>query len=73
MSRAAETGVGLAGTGADVELETVRESSSGKALLLRAPTGEEIWMPASAFDEEGLLKPWGVRMLEDKLEEAGAG
>ncbi len=60
--------IGLKGTGNDVELDIVRETE--RAYLLLHDDGTQVWMPKSAFDEEGNLKDWAVPMLEEKLEGA---
>lgn len=58
--------VGLVGTGADVELEVVRETD--RAYLLLEPYGKEIWLPKSVFDEEGVLKKFGLKLFHEKVE-----
>ena len=57
--------VGLEGTGCAVELAIVRETE--KAYRLRNWLDDEFWMPKSAFDEDGELKPSYRAMYEDKL------
>ncbi len=60
--------VGLAGSGNDYELEVLRETS--KAYLLRSWHGEELWLPKTAFESDGMITEWGYKMLLDKLENA---
>lgn len=58
--------VGLSGTGNDVELDILKETE--KAYLLLTEENEELWMPKSAFDDEGCLKESFEKMFCDKIE-----
>lgn len=60
--------IGLKGSGNyDYELEITKETDH--AYYLRTPNNEEIWMPKSTFDSEGMLLEKYEDMLTEKLEE----
>jgi hypothetical protein len=57
--------IGLEGsTGADLELETIRETE--KAYFLRDNLGNEFWLPKSCFNGEGMLTDFGEKLYEEK-------
>jgi len=64
--------IGLAGSGADEEIEFVTHGIDGgpvetdKAWRLRYD-GHEFWMPKSAFSDDGMLYLWAVPMFEEKV------
>ena len=51
----------------DYELEITE--TTDRAYYLRTPNNEDIWMPKSAFDEDGMLLERYEDMLTGKLEE----
>ncbi len=64
--------IGLKGSGADEELNVVRETP--KAYLLDDGwSGLEVWLPKKAFDDNGVLNSWGERMYLDKVEGNNGG
>jgi len=62
--------IGLEGSGADIELEMVRQTA--KAYCLRTWFDAEFWLPKAAFEEDGTLSAWGRRLYQEKLDDAAA-
>ena len=62
-----ETYIGFTGTGCDVEFDHVRETE--KAYLVRTMDGQEIWLPKSAFEDDGCLTTYGVTLFYRKMNE----
>jgi hypothetical protein len=58
---------GLEGTGYDIELTILRQTD--KAYQIESEEGQIVWMPKSAFDDDGGLKDWAVRILQEKFDE----
>ncbi len=61
--------VGLKGSGADYELELVHETA--KAYLVKSWHGEEVWLPKSCFENDGMITENGYKLLLNKLEAMG--
>jgi hypothetical protein len=58
---------GLEGAGFDIELTIL--SQTEKAFQIESEEGQIVWMPKSAFDDDGGLKDWAVRILQEKFDE----
>lgn len=58
--------IGITGSGADYELSITHETA--KAYLLKTWMGEEVWLPKSCFDQDGLITSKGHELLLNKLE-----
>ena len=58
--------IGLKDTDCDEELAIIAETPG--AYLLEDELLHEIWMPKSAFDEDGIMHSWGEKLYLEKLE-----
>lgn len=56
---------GLVGSGNDTELKIIRETE--KAYLLLTDEDQKIWMPKSAFDDDGTLLEGFHKMYMSKI------
>jgi hypothetical protein len=65
MSNNQERYIGLSGSGNETEFDIVKETE--KAYLLKDEYDHQFWMPKSAFDDDGSMKPNFYGMLESKL------
>jgi hypothetical protein len=43
---------------------------TAKAYCIRTWDDTEMWLPKTAFEEDGTLTDWGRRMYQQKLEDA---
>lgn len=59
--------IGLQGTGSDIELEFVKETT--KAYQVCDLTHGEMWFPKMAFDESGVLNDYGMKLYKEKCNE----
>ena len=68
MSHVEERYIGLAGTGNETELTIVRHTE--RAYQVQADDGATFWMPKSAFDDDGSLKPSFYTMFDENYEKS---
>jgi hypothetical protein len=57
--------IGMKGTGCDIEFKVVKETA--KAYLVKDELNNEVWLPKSAFEDNGVLSDWGKKLYQEKL------
>lgn len=57
--------IGIKGTGCDIELDLIGESLN--AFYIKDSKGHMMWLPKTAFDDDGELNEYGQILYHQKI------